>query len=54
LLVWTDWAGLTTGRIPKFVKQYANLAQVLGDAATAWRDDVTAGVYPAAEHSYDE
>ena len=54
LLVWTDWAGLTTGRIPKFVKQYANLAQVLGDAATAWRDDVTAGVYPAPEHSYDE
>jgi 3-methyl-2-oxobutanoate hydroxymethyltransferase len=54
LLVWTDWAGLTTGRIPKFVKQYANLAQVLGDAATAWRDDVTTGVYPAPEHSYDE
>ena len=54
LLVWTDWAGLTTGRIPKFVKQYANLAQVLGDAATTWRDDVSSGVYPAPEHSYDE
>src|SRR3984885_3239839 len=25
LLVWTDWAGLSTGRIPKFVKQYADL-----------------------------
>ena len=24
LLVWTDWAGFTTGRIPKFVKKYAN------------------------------
>ena len=23
LLVWTDWAGLTIGRVPKFVKQYA-------------------------------
>src|SRR4051795_9817628 len=40
LLVWTDWAGLTTGRIPKFVKQYANLAQVLGDAARTWSADV--------------
>ena len=33
ILVWTDWAGMNTGRIPSFVKQYANLAQVLGDAA---------------------
>jgi 3-methyl-2-oxobutanoate hydroxymethyltransferase len=54
LLVWTDWAGLTTGRIPKFVKQYANLAQVLGDAAKAWSADVAAGVYPDTEHSYEE
>ena len=54
LLVWTDWAGLTTGRIPKFVKQYANLAQTLGEAAKAWAADVSAGVYPGPEHSYDE
>ena len=32
LLVWTDWAGLTTGRIPKFVKRYADLAGILRDA----------------------
>ncbi|WP_353809858.1 3-methyl-2-oxobutanoate hydroxymethyltransferase [Agromyces sp. SYSU T00194] len=53
LLVWTDWAGLTTGRIPKFVRQYANLAQTLGDAARAWRADVDSGVYPGPEHSYE-
>lgn len=53
LLVWTDWAGLTTGRIPKFVKQYANLAQVLTDAVGEWKTDVTSGAYPGAEHSYD-
>ncbi|BDZ53191.1 3-methyl-2-oxobutanoate hydroxymethyltransferase [Agromyces marinus] len=52
LLVWTDWAGLTTGRIPRFVKQYANLAGVLGDAAKAWRADVASGTYPTEEHSY--
>ncbi|CAN5384617.1 3-methyl-2-oxobutanoate hydroxymethyltransferase [soil metagenome] len=54
LLVWTDWAGLTTGRIPKFVKQYADLAGVLTNAATAWIADVNAGTYPDEAHSYDE
>jgi 3-methyl-2-oxobutanoate hydroxymethyltransferase len=54
LLVWTDWAGLTTGRIPKFVKQYARLATVLGDAALAFRADVETGAYPGPEHSYDD
>jgi 3-methyl-2-oxobutanoate hydroxymethyltransferase len=54
LLVWTDWAGLTTGRIPKFVKQYANVAKVLDDAAKTWIKDVSSGAYPDAEHSYDE
>jgi 3-methyl-2-oxobutanoate hydroxymethyltransferase len=52
LLVWTDWAGLTTGRIPRFVKQYANLAGILGDAAREWRQDVSSGAYPTEEHSY--
>ncbi|WP_353828040.1 3-methyl-2-oxobutanoate hydroxymethyltransferase [Agromyces sp. SYSU T0242] len=52
LLVWTDWAGLTTGRIPRFVKQYANLAGVLADAAKEWRADVASGAYPTEEHSY--
>ena len=53
LLVWTDWAGFTTGRIPKFVKQYANLAGVLTDAANAYRADVANGAYPAPEHNYE-
>lgn len=53
LLVWTDWAGLTTGRIPKFVKQYAQLAHTLETAAKDWIDDVTSGTYPGAEHSYE-
>jgi 3-methyl-2-oxobutanoate hydroxymethyltransferase len=40
LLVWSDWAGMTTGRIPKFVKQYAQLAKTLEEAAVAFREDV--------------
>jgi len=54
LLVWTDWAGLTTGRIPKFVKQYADLSGVLTDAAKKYIADVGAGTYPAAEHEYED
>lgn len=53
LLVWTDWAGFTTGRIPKFVRQYANLAQVLTDAVVAYRSDVADGAYPGPEHNYE-
>ena len=54
LLVWTDWAGLTTGRIPRFVKQYANLAGILREAAEQFCADVSSGEYPAAEHEYQE
>ncbi len=53
LLVWTDWAGFSTGRIPKFVRQYADLKGILTDAATAYRADVAEGTYPAPEHSYE-
>jgi 3-methyl-2-oxobutanoate hydroxymethyltransferase len=52
LLVWTDWAGLTTGRIPSFVQKYANLAEILDGAAKTWIADVTSGAYPDADHSF--
>ncbi len=54
LMVWTDWAGFTTGRIPKFVKKYAEIADTLYDAARSFCEEVEAGVYPAPEHEYDE
>ena len=54
LLVWTDWAGFTKGRIPKFVKQYANLRLTLTDAVSAYRADVESGSYPGEEHSYED
>ncbi len=53
LMVWSDWAGLTTGRIPRFVKRYADLAGTLHEAAVAFREDVEAGRYPSAEHEYE-
>jgi 3-methyl-2-oxobutanoate hydroxymethyltransferase len=52
LLVWTDWAGLSTGRIPRFVKQYADLKGVLAEAARAYKEDVQGGRFPTAEQSF--
>lgn len=54
LLVWTDFAGMNTGRVPKFVKQYANLGAILSDAAKAFKADVESGSYPGPEHSYED
>ncbi|MET8780827.1 MULTISPECIES: 3-methyl-2-oxobutanoate hydroxymethyltransferase [unclassified Streptomyces] len=51
VLVWTDMLGLTGGRVPKFVKQYADLRRVMGDAAKAFAEDVTGGTFPLDEHS---
>lgn len=53
LLVWTDFAGFTPGRIPKFVKQYADLKTILANAAGEYVSDVAEGRYPAPEHFYD-
>jgi 3-methyl-2-oxobutanoate hydroxymethyltransferase len=52
VLVWQDAFGLRTGKMPRFVKQYANLHQVLLDGAKAYRDDVKSRAFPAEEHSF--
>jgi 3-methyl-2-oxobutanoate hydroxymethyltransferase len=51
VLVWTDMLGLTGGKMPRFVKQYANLREVMGNAAKAFADDVVGGTFPLEEHS---
>jgi 3-methyl-2-oxobutanoate hydroxymethyltransferase len=53
VLVWQDMAGLRTGgKAAKFVRQFADVTQVLTDAAHEFAQAVQAGTYPAAEHSY--
>lgn len=53
LMVWTDFAGLNTGRVPKFVKQYAHIGATLHDAVIAFKSEVDSGAYPGPEHSYE-
>lgn len=52
VLVYTDMVGLTGGKVPRFTKQYANLRQILGDAAKAYADEVVGGSFPAPEHTF--
>jgi 3-methyl-2-oxobutanoate hydroxymethyltransferase len=52
VLVWQDMAGLRTGRVPRFVKRYADVHSVLLDAARAYAADVAAGTFPTEEHTF--
>lgn len=52
VLVWQDMAGLRTGKMAKFVKQYAQMRTVLAEAATAYGDEVRQGTFPGPEHMF--
>ncbi|HBE82554.1 MAG: 3-methyl-2-oxobutanoate hydroxymethyltransferase [Blastocatellia bacterium] len=52
VLVLHDLIGFTFGRQPRFVRQYANVSQVITDAITKWMADVRGGSYPAEAESY--
>jgi 3-methyl-2-oxobutanoate hydroxymethyltransferase len=52
VLVLHDLIGFTFGRQPRFVRQYANVSQVITDAITSWVEDVRGGVYPSEKESY--
>ncbi|MDN4174012.1 3-methyl-2-oxobutanoate hydroxymethyltransferase [Nocardioides sp. SOB77] len=52
VLVWQDAFGLRTARMPRFVKQYADLHGVLLAAAQEYAVDVRAGTFPGPEHTF--
>lgn len=52
VLVLHDLIGFTFGRQPRFVRQYANVSEVISNAITTWMEDVRGGNYPNAEESY--
>ena len=52
VLVLHDLVGMTFGRQPRFVRQYANLREVMTDAIQRWSADVKSGAYPSDEESY--
>jgi 3-methyl-2-oxobutanoate hydroxymethyltransferase len=52
VLVAYDLLGLTDGKIPRFVKQYADLKLQMVRAFTHFADDVRQRRFPANDHSY--
>ncbi|MDL4815172.1 3-methyl-2-oxobutanoate hydroxymethyltransferase [Actinomadura opuntiae] len=52
VLVWTDAMGLTPGRVPRFVKDYAGIRATLDEAVRTFAEEVVNGAFPAAEHAY--
>ena len=52
VLVWHDMLGLYQGHTPRFVKRYAEVASVIGDAVAAYAADVRSGAFPEDRHTY--
>jgi 3-methyl-2-oxobutanoate hydroxymethyltransferase len=54
VLVLHDMLGLTAGRVPKFVKEYANLRTTVADAVRRYVAEVQSGEFPASQHTFEK
>ncbi len=52
ILVLHDMLALTDRKMPKFVKQYAQLGEVARDSIKDYVDEVAKGTFPSEEHCY--
>ncbi len=52
VVVLHDLVGLSFGRLPRFVRQYSNIRQVMTEAITNWMEDAKSGNYPSEKESY--
>jgi 3-methyl-2-oxobutanoate hydroxymethyltransferase len=52
VLVWQDMAGLRTGKAPRFVKRYADMAGILSGAVRQFADEVRGREFPGPEHAF--
>ena len=52
VLVWHDLLGLTSGPLPRFVKQYADLSSTILTALKTYVADVRAATFPEPQHTY--
>jgi 3-methyl-2-oxobutanoate hydroxymethyltransferase len=52
VLVLHDLVGMTFGRQPRFVRQYASVRDVMTEAIQNWTNDVKTGQYPNEKESY--
>jgi 3-methyl-2-oxobutanoate hydroxymethyltransferase len=52
VLVLHDLIGMSFGRLPRFVRQYVNLREMMTDAIQRWTNDVKTDAYPNETESY--
>ena len=52
VLVLHDLIGMSFGRLPRFVRQYVNLREIMTDAIQKWANDVKSDAYPNDKESY--
>jgi 3-methyl-2-oxobutanoate hydroxymethyltransferase len=52
VLVIHDLLGLSFGKLPRFVRQYADLHQAMTDAISRFAEDVRSAAYPSDAESY--
>lgn len=52
VLVYQDMLGMFTDYVPKFVKQFAQVGEVMKQAFQDYKQEVGEGTFPAAEHGY--
>ncbi len=52
VLVYQDMLGMFTDYVPKFVKQFAQVGEVMKQAFRDYKQEVSEGTFPAEEHGY--
>lgn len=52
VLVYQDMLGMFSDYVPKFVKQFANVGEIIKEAVKSYIDEVSDGTFPDEEHSY--
>lgn len=52
VLVYQDMLGMFSDYVPKFVKQFANVGEIMKQAFADYKKEVSEGTFPAEEHGY--
>ena len=52
VLVYADMLGMFSDFVPKFVKRFANVGDIMTEAFKAYKEEVGSGAFPAAENTY--
>lgn len=52
VLVYQDMLGMFSDYVPKFVKQFAQVGEIMKKAFTDYKEEVASGAFPAEKNSY--